>query len=326
MTTMSAQLGVKDETTYGTPVTVDRFFEFNSEGIKLEQRRVESRGLRATTRTVRSDRFEPYRVGASGPIALDVPTKGFGFWLKHMLGTVATGSVTDANYPHTGTEGSLYGDFFTLQLNRPLNPAGTAQPFTYHGCKVADWELSCDLDGVLVATLGIDAEDEDTTTGLATASYASDTRVFSFAGAAMTFGGSAIELTNFKVGGRNALNTNRRYLRASSLKKEPTENGMRDYTWSAQADFAALTEYNRFRNADRANTLAAIVATFQGPVAHGGTTLPSLVVTIPAARFDAVDVNISGPAGLMQDISGIAAANGTDSPVSIVYTTTDATA
>jgi len=325
MTTMNTQLGVVDESTYGTPVTVTRFFEFNSESIKLDQGRNESAGLRVGARTLRSDRFEPFRRGAAGDIEFDVPTKGFGWWLKHMLGAVATGTVTDANYTHTGTEGALVGDSFTLQLNRPFNPSGTAQAYTYHGCKVIGWELSCDADGVLVASISIDAEDEDTTTALASASYPSDYRIFTFAGAAVTIGGSAVELKRFAVSAEIPMDTERRYLRGSSLKKEPTENGMRVYSFEAEADFADLTQYNRFRAAARADTLAAIVATFDGPVAHGGTTLPRLTVTIPAARFDAVEQNIAGPEGLMSTISGRALWDGTNSPVTLAYRSTDAT-
>lgn len=323
MTTLNTQLGIAAETTYGTPVTVTRFYEYDSESIRLQQGRVNSMALRTGTRVQRSDRFEPYRIGAAGSVVMPVPTKGFGLMLTQMLGTSTIGTVTDSNYTQTHTIGSLLGDFFTLQLARPFNPSGTVQAFTYHGCKVTDWSLSCDIDGFLTAEIGIDAEDEDTSTALATASYPTDFRCFSFTGASATFGGSAIELKNFKVSCDNALDTGRRYLRSSSLKKEPVENGMRTIEWSATADFSDLTQYNRFASATRAGALAAIVATFDGPVAHGGSTLPRLEVTIPAARFDAVDVNVSGPEALKQDISGVGLFDGTNSAVTVTYRTTD---
>lgn len=326
MTTLNTQLGIVDEVTYGTPVTVTRFVEYTSESMQLQMGRVESPALRTGTRVLRSDRFEPYRIGAAGRVQFDVPTKGFGLWLKHMLGTAAIATVVDANQTQTFTVGSLLGDMFTMQIGKPFNPSGTVQAFTYHGCKVTDWTLSCDLDGFLMADIGIDAEDEDNSTALAVASYPTDFRCFSFVGAAMTIGGSSIEIKNFSLSGDNALDTDRRYLRASALKKEPVENGMRSYEWSATADFSDLTQYNRFASATRAGALAAIVATFDGPVAHGGTTLPRLEITIPAARFDAVDVSVSGPEALMQDLSGVALFDGTNSPVTITYRTTDAAA
>lgn len=326
MTTMNTQLGVVDEVTYGTPVTVSRFFEFNSLGFDPQHGRVESKGLRTGTRTQRADRFEPYAMGAKCPVVLDVPTKGFGWWLKHMLGSVASSVVTDANYTHTGTEGPLIGDFFTMQGNFPLNPAGTAQAITMHGCKVESWELSCDAEGVLMASIDVDAEDYDSTTPLATASYPTDYRIFSFAGASMTIAAAAVDIYNFTVSCDNNLDTDRRFLRANPLKREPVENGHRTYEWGCSVDFDSLVQFDRFRSQTRVGALASIVATFVGPVAHGGTTLPQLTVTIPAARFDATGgPAISGPEALKLDLSGIATFDGTNSPVTLAYRTTDIT-
>jgi hypothetical protein len=323
VTTMNSQLGIVNEVTYGTPLTVTRFFEYDSESVALQTGRVESPSLRSGTRVLRSDRFEPYRMGAAGNVVMPVPTKGFGIWLTHMLGGSSIGSVTDGNQTQTHVVGPLLGDFFTMQIGKPFNPSGTVQPFTYHGCKVTGWTLSCDLDGFLTADIAIDAEDEDTSTALATASYPADFRCFSFTGAALTIASTSIEVRNFSVSGDNALDTNRRYLRNSALKKEPVENGMRTYEWSCTADFSDLTQYNRFSSATRAGAVAAIVATFDGPVAHAGTTLPRLEITIPVARFDDVSQNISGPEALTQDISGVALFDGTNSPVSITYRTSD---
>lgn len=323
MTTLNTQAGAKNETTYGTGVVVDHFYEFNSESVKLDMARVQSTGLRSGTRVARSDRFVPSRKGAAGAFTFDVPTKGFGFWLVHMLGTVATTGPTDSNYTHTGTVGSLLGDSFTFQLNRPFSPAGTNQAFTYVGGKLASWDLSCDVDGTLMATLNMDFTDESTATALATAVYPTSASIFSWVGGAITLGGAAAEIRNFKLSGNNGLNTDRRYLRNSTLKKEPLETQMREYAWSATMDFVDLVQYNRFRDALASNTLAQIVATFNGPFFHAGTTLPSVVITIPAARFDGETPTIGGPNELSINISGVALDNGTNSPVTIAFTSTD---
>lgn len=325
MTTMNTQLGVVDESTYGTPVTVTRFFEFNSFDFDGDYGRVESKGMRPSGRTQRSDRWEPYANGATATLGLDIPTKGFGFFLKHMQGAVGTAGPTDSNYVHTGTEGSLTGDFFTTQVNVPLHPAGTNQALTLHGCKISDWEIGCDAEGVLVGSLELDAEDYDTSTGLASASYPSDYRVFSWAGGALTIDAASVEVSNFKVSCSNELDVDRRYLRANPLKKEPIENGMRTYEWSCTADFVDLTQFNRVRSATRLGALGAIVATFDGPVVHAGATLPRFTVTIPAARFDTGTPSISGPEGIQLDLSGVATWDGTNSPVSLAYRTSDVT-
>lgn len=325
MSTLLTQVGTATESTYGTSVTPTKFWEFNSEGVKLAMNRVVSSGLRSGRRVAGSNQHQSIKVGAGGPFTIDVPTKGFGFWLVHMLGTVATTGPVDLNYTHTGTVGSLLGDSFTWQINRPFNPSGTAQAFTYEGGKIASWELACDVNGILQFTATMDFEDESTVTALATAVYPAGANVFTWAQGAITIGGAAAEISTFRVGGNNALKTDRFYQRNSALKKEPVENGLREFTWSLGTDFTDLTQYNRFRDAVNTNNEAAVVATYQGPVAHAGTTLPSLVTTIPAARFDAADVNIGGPDALTIALSGIATDNASASPVSIAFTSTDVT-
>ena len=325
MTSMSTVVGVKDEVTYGTPVTVDRFFEINDEQVEPEVWRYESNAMRSGLRVAQSARSEPALIGAGGPVTLDVPTKGWGWWLKHLLGTTATGSVTDSNYTHTGTVGSLYGDFFTMQIQRAFNPSGTLQQFTYHGGKVKSWSLGCDLDGVLVMEVDCDFEDVDTSTSAASVSYPSDFRVFSWAGGSYTIGGSAKEVRNFSISGDNALNVGRRYQRTSPLKREPVEDGLRSYEWSALVDFTDLTDYNRMVSNTRASIFDAVVGTWVGPIAHGGSTLPQVQVTLPAARFD-VGPPVSNGSAITCQIGGKVLYDGTNSPVTITYRTTDATA
>ena len=76
MTTMSTVLGVKDESTYGTPLTVDRFFELNSESIEPQIWRYESQAMRSGLRVGLATKSEPALLGAAGPVSLDVNTKG----------------------------------------------------------------------------------------------------------------------------------------------------------------------------------------------------------------------------------------------------------
>lgn len=325
MTTLNTQFGVVDESTYGTPVTVTRFYEtVGVPDIELDVGMSQSEALRTGSETIGASKFVPYRRGAGGSVLMDVPTKGWGWWLKHMLGAVATVGPTDANYVHTGTVGSLLGDFFTAQVGKVFHPAGTVQPHTYHGGKVNAWELSCDVEGLLQAMFEMDFEDEDTSTGLASASYPSAATVFAWAGGAITIAGSSVELKNFKIRGENNFDVDRRLLRGSALKKEPTER-RRTYSWEATAEFTDLTQYNRYVSATAAGRHAQIIATFDGPIAHGGSTLPQIVVTIPSARFDKVKPQASGDEPMEQALSGIATDDYTNSQVTVSYRSTDAT-
>lgn len=329
-----AQFSIVDEVTYGTPVTTTRFFEFNSESLKLKPSRIVSAGLRSGHRTVRNDRAIPHRgMGAGGSIELDVMTKGFGLLFKHMLGSIATGATTDGKTVHTATEGTLLGKMFTAQSNRPFHPADTDQAHTYHGTKINSWELVQDVGdgpgGVLKLKLNVDCEDEDTSTGLASASYPASMLPFGWLHLAVTIGATPVPVRRARIAGSNNLvgagGMDRAYARGSDLKLEPVEGALRIYEFELLLDFDSLTQANRIKAAVAASMYSAVVLTWTQTVLIGGATFPTLVATIPAARFDEGLVAVESPNPLQQALKGIAAYDGTNSPISIAYGTADPT-
>lgn len=316
-------LGV--ESTYATGVTPTRTYEFNSEGIEESYGRIESEALRVGQSVARSDRWTPYFEGASGSVQMDVMTKGFGIVLSHMLGGIATAAVgPDGEYVHTATLADLWGKSLTAQVNRPFNPSGTNQAFTYAGGKVTEWELSNSVEGNLVLELGMDFASVSTATALATAAYPSSMDNFTWAGGEILIGGSQYCVTEFAVSCNNGLDVDRRCIRMNTDKKEPT-SGKREVTWSLSADFDSLTHRNRAASTTRAGALAAIVGRWVGPVAIGGTTFPEIKVTLPAGRFDEWQAAAEGPEGITQELSGVGLYDGTNSAVKIEYTTADTT-
>lgn len=328
MGALDQALLAKNETVYGTPVTVDRAWEFNSESISESYMRTEGDPLRVGTYVKRNDRFTPYFGGAAGSIELDVMTKGFGFWLKHMLGqVVTTGPAETSVYTHTGTMIDLYGSSFTCQVQRPFHPSGTAQAFTYEGGKVSSWELANSVDGNLVCSLETDFQQVSTATGLVSASalYPTSMENLTWAGGVVTIGGTQVPLTEISIGGDNGLNTDRRYINGSTDKQEPT-GGRRELSFSCSADFDSLTQRNRAAGITRAAALATIVATWTGPTLLGSTLYPSLQVTIPAARFDEWTGANEGPEGISQELSGVGLFDGTNSAATIVYKSADVVA
>lgn len=318
------QLGVKAESTYGTPVTVDRFFEYTSESMKLEMGRTKGAGLRSGGRWERTDKRLPYRLGASGSVAMPVPTKGFGFWLKQAFGSAdSVVGPTDSNYTQTHVGATKLGDMFTMQLNRQTSDEAN-QAFTYHGCKVTAMELSLEPEGVLMASFDLDAEDEDTSTSLASVSYTSGDREFSWANCSLTIAAAAMELTSFKFRLETPMNTARRLIRGSALKKQPLENDRWKATMELGLEFANTTQYARFQASAIASALGAVVFTADGDVAHGGTTVPRLEITMPNADFSEVD----GPNASDRDIVTTtftveALHDGSSEAVTATYRTTD---
>jgi hypothetical protein len=326
MGALDQQLMVKSEVTYGLPVVVDRAFEFNSEGIEDAFGRTEGDPLRVGTYVKRSDRFTPYYSGASGSIQMDVMTKGMGWWLAHMLGSVATSGPTEASvYTHTATMGELFGKSFTCQIARPLHPSGTVQPFTFEGGKVTEWTLSNSVEDNLVLDLNCDFQQVTTATALATAAYPASMENLTWAGGTVTVGGTQVDVTEFSLTVSNGLNTDRRFISGTTDKKEPT-GGRREVSFSLSADFDSLVQRNRAAATTRAGALGAIVATWVGPTLLGTSIYPTFQVSIPAGRFDAWSAANEGPEGITQSLSGVGAYDGSSSPVSVVYKSADAVA
>lgn len=323
MTVYDAQIGVAKESVWGTPVTVTKFLEFNSEGIEEDWGRTESAGLHAGVSVQREDRFTPWWRGAEGDIEFDVMTKGFSFWLEHMLGAVATAGPTDSAYTHTGTMGTL-DDGFTCQVYRPYYRTG-GQAFTYAGGKVNGWELSNSVEGNLVAKLDLTFAAVSTVTAKATASYPSGMENFSWAGGVVTIGGSSVDVTEISISGDNKLEGDR-YIRGNTAGKEPFSKGLREVAFSIKCDWESMTQYNRVASATAAGAVATIVGTWTGPTLIGTTTYPKVIATIHSARFDEIKNTVDGPDPLTQELTGVGLgpAAGT-TPITIAVTTADTT-
>lgn len=316
-----AFVGVAEEVTYGTAVAPSRFYEFVSEGLKGVYERVESEGVRAGTKVLRSDRFVPVAKGAEGDLKLEVFDAGFGLLLKHMLGAVSTTGA--GPYVHTATVGDLAGKALTVQAARAAVD-GTLHPFTYEGGKVKEWELSNAVDGVLSLSLDMDFEKETIGAGagayaLATPTYPADAKLLTFVGGVVQIAGADFAVTDASVKGSNGLKVDRFFL--GNSKKEPREEGLREYGFELKGEFESLAHIQRVASATAAGAVATVTLTWASPTAGN-----ELAVTIEAGRFDEGAVNAEGATLIEQTLSGKALFDGTNSPVTIAYTSGDASA
>lgn len=318
-TALDAQIGFVDETTFGTPVTVTRFYEFVSESLKMDQARIESSALRSGTRVQRSDRWALGKKTVGGDVTFELANKSFGLLFKHMFGGVASAQPDSGGAPtvyrHTFTPGA-YPTSLTAQVGR-TDVSGTTRPFTYHGCRVTQWELGCSVDEIASLKLSLDGEDEDTATGLATVSYPASLSLLTFVNGTLTIAGSAASVKSASVAGQNGMATDRYFL-GSTLKKQQLEMGMRTYSGTFEAEFEALTHYNRFVN----GTEAEIVLNFQGGVISGIYNYEAKITA--NVRFDGETPNVSGPEIVGQTLPFKVVDNGTTS-IKLEYTTTDVT-
>jgi hypothetical protein len=317
---LSAQCGVVDESVYGTPVTVTRFYEFTGDGPVLEIERMESAGLRSGTRVMRSDRWVAGKKNVSGDLELELANKSFGLLLKHMMGGVAT-AQPDAGgnptvYKHTFTPGDLPTSM-TVQMGRP-DVGATVRPFTYHGCCVNDWEISCSAGEIAKLKLSLIGEDEDNSTALATASYPTGLTLLTFVQGTLTIGGSSVDVKDFTLSGSNGL-ADDRYFFGSALRKRPLEAAVREYTGDITSEFASLTDYNRFIN----GTEATLILLFNAGVI--ATTYNYELKITANIRVDGDTPTVSGPDIVEQPLKFKCVGNTAASALTIEYQTTDTT-
>lgn len=263
---MSAQLMTSEEVTYGTPVTPDRGFEFRDESLKFTVERIESTAIRSGARVLRSDRWAAGKKSVGGDITMDLINKSQGRWFKHAFGGLSTSQPDAVGAPtvylHTFTPGDIpVGQ--TIQVGR-TDTSGTTRPFTYHGCKVASWEIACAVGDIASFKVSIVGEDEDNATSLAAISYPASLTPLTFVNGTLTVGGSPQDVKSVTVQGSNALAEDRYFL-GSQLRKQPLEAGLREYSGTCEAEFESLTAYNRYIN----GTEAALVLLYQGATISG---------------------------------------------------------
>lgn len=274
---ISAQFGYKSEAVYGTGVVVDKFLPFVSEGIKQDIARMKSRGLRAGR--IANFQWKPGTRKIAGGVNLELPNVNVAPLLKHIFGAVTTTGA--GPYTHTFTPGDLSGLSFTSQIGRP-DLAGTVNPFTYTGCKVAGAEFACSAGEIASLNLDLSAQAESTATGLAVATYPASWAPFVFTEGTLTIAGSAVNVKSASVKVDNNMAADRFRLGSAAIK-EQFRNGMANYTGTVAADFESLTAYNRFVN----GTESALVLAF-----NNGSQ--SLTITCNV-EFDGDTPTVGGP-------------------------------
>jgi Phage tail tube protein len=300
---IGSQLGIATETTFNTPVTVSTFYEFTNESINYNKNISVGLGLRAGGQVARSGRRVVTTSDATGDINLDLPTKGLGLLLSYAMG----GTVQTSG---TYTLGDVYGRSFTAQVGVPQY-GGTVTPKTIAGCKVSSWEISAAQSAIATGRFTIDGTSFTTATSLATASFPSNNSVFHFAQGAITVDGSSVaNIKDFTLSVDNVLKTDRFNLGSAGIKAEQIINGFRAITGSITAEFTDTTLLAKFL----ADTSAALVLTFTGPSSS------VLSITLPAVKFDGEAPQVGGPEVIDINFTFQAYDNGTDQPLTIVYT------
>jgi hypothetical protein len=310
-----SQVGFGEEASYGTLQTPDRFFEFTTEGMSNDVARMESRAIRKQS-------FQPrFKVGQraiSGDFACELPTVGFGLFLKHLLGGVVTDQPDDVGAPtvfeHTFTPDSIAGLGLTAQMVR-----GTV-PFTYTGCKVSQLAIASRVGEIATATVSLVGQNEDLVEPAAVAAYPTDLDLFTFLDGTLTLDAAELEITSVNATVANALKSDR-WKHGSNVTREPLRNGFRDFTGDFEVNFEDLDLYNLYR----AGTLGQLVLTFEGAEIEGGFS--SRLQITSQVRIDGTTPTIGSPEEIMTTVPFKAIPDGgnDDVALTVTYRSTDTT-
>lgn len=191
------QIGIKRETTYNTPVTVDRFYPFldgTSSDWNTRQRQGQSVFV-STKRGWRGDRrVTPIGQGVI-TIKTELASRQAGVLLDLCHGVSAATVIpggTQQNFTTAITGTTLPSA--TIQVGKVRND-GVVDAETYSGCTAVSFEIECPEDGILTLSVTFDARAFTTATALATASYTAGAYLFDASQGAGFVGGAFVAPT-----------------------------------------------------------------------------------------------------------------------------------
>lgn len=319
---LSAQLGVKKETTYGTRVAPDHFYEFNSETLQVSRNRILSQGLRAGRNFQSSTRVATPTRKAAGDVVLEVPNQSFGTLLDLLHGNTVTPVQQGATAAYLQTHNIGITDpskSATVQIGTP-GTDGTIRVFEYPGSMVTAFKFECQVGGWLTATFTLDAQDRTTSQTLATATYPSSLRSFHFGQCTPTVNGSAITDVFDSVTITGTLNrkTDRFKLGGAGVQAKPIQNAFYDVSVEFGGDFKDLT-HSALYDAD---TIVPVIVDFQGPVI-GSPNKEFITFTFANCLPDVNDPDVNGPDVLTQSIKYVALDSGSGNPLVTTYQSLD---
>jgi len=335
---IDSQIGFAQESVWGTPVTVTRFIEYNSETLKFDPTWLEPNALHKGLKYKRLSRATVSRSSVAGDVNFDVNTLGMGMLVRNMLGsaTATTTLISGTAYKQIHTPGDFKSLGLTCQVGRPEPATGTVQPFTYEGLKVSAWEFSLKDNDTPSLKLSFDGQAEATATALATASYLTGSTTYNFSQAVLKLGGTpttasgettiaggtavAAIVKDISVGGKVPMATDRYGLGNGGQKAEQLENGIPTITGKLSAEFAKTEFYDVYK----AGTGTTIQLDLVGAVLGATTYLFSII--IPAVKFKAASPNVSGPDLVQMSTDFEAYSNEVDPVIQVKIISTEATA
>lgn len=248
---LAGQVGIAEESTFGTFVASTRFHEPMAEvSFGLVKNVYQGGGVAAgrfsdpgTMRVVAGK-------SGTGTLQVEVRQSKMGILFKHIFGSTPTPTVqnTSTGYLQAHTFADNFGKSLTIQSGVP-DVTGTVRPYSFLGCKVLAAEFSCTMDGAQMLSIDFSFRDVTEAQALATASYTSGQRPFTWLRSYVKLGTYGSEASVNGVRGwtlrvERPQDVDRRYAGNGGLMSEPIMNdkivvsGTVDVDYYTKADFA----------------------------------------------------------------------------------------
>lgn len=331
---LGSSCGFAVESTFGTSVAPTNFLQTTSQSLSLDVEHLISEGIRAGRAVPQTTRYVVNKKGASGSVEFDAQANGIGLILRHMVGDERAYSTTKTNptsgvYSYSFRPGTLMtSSSLTWQLGI-AGRDGVVRTGNVPGSVIPEWEVSNEIDGLLTTSLTIAGRDwVPSASDITSVSYPTGTELFSFAGGAVTVGGTATEVRSVSISCSHGLDLERYQIASSTLRSQPVQNAMREITGSVEMEFGAgpgTWATDSLMDKYRAGTVVALVATWTGGTALSGTYYPSISFSIPKALITSATPTVEGPDMVMQTIEFMAledAANNVE-PMTVTYVSSE---
>ncbi|MEB0286160.1 phage tail tube protein [Cryobacterium sp. 10S3] len=306
MTQLDYTVGVGKESTYGTAVAPEQFFESEAK-MDLEITTVSAAGLRPGKGVHRTNRNSVVRRAVMGDIDVEITDAGFALLLEAVLGTKTSAAGVDT---------------FTLKTNDPM-PSYTIEevvPFlggsgqagqTFAGCVAESITIDVKEGAIVTAKVSWIGKQYATKGSPAAASYPAGDELFTFVGGSITLNSLVVSnVTEFSVTIKNNFDGGGFNLGAAGLRARRPELGKRDITGSLNAELvnATITDWYTSQN--------ALPIVLNLTTSRGG----KLDITLPAVRTKGELPKSNGGQVSVQTVSFEAFDNGVAAqPVTIAY-------
>lgn len=338
-TQLDCSIGIKEESVYGTPVTVDQFLEFTDESLDSTNEYLQGEGMRVGSRLARSDRRSLGKVSAGGSITVEAPTKGLGILLEAALGSVTNTETADTGVyqqVHTPATTDLLNSY-TIQKGIPPIGGGATHPITFPGSMCDKLEIDCPNSGIVKVTADFLSREALTTESYASPSYPADLGLFTFVQGAIYLGNVVTKPTttapasptgdpvatvrSAKVNWENGLDTEGFNMGGAGKRSRKHVTGKSALSGTLDAEYSDTVLRDAYLN----QTELTFLLTLTHTATIGATSHPILQVYIPAIKLEGELPKAANGSPINQSVNftGLDGLVSATSVLYVVYVTTD---